>query len=252
MNKYNKIGIFDSGIGGVTVLSKILKLLPYEQYIYYSDSINNPYGSKNKDELINITCNIVDYFISKECKAIVIACNTASMICTDILKEKYKDIIFVPIEPAYKMVHDNNFQSNTLIMATPGTINSNKFLNLYHKYDNGKTILLPCNNLANLIETNSENLDKYLENLLLPYNNKINSVVLGCTHYPLIKNKIKKYLGNIIFYDGAYEVATNLKKQLIDNNLINDRNKKEDIIFIDSSKKIEKTIRFFELLDKYD
>jgi len=95
------IGVFDSGIGGVTVLKEILKLLPNYQYVYYSDSINNPYGDKSKDELLVITKDIVQLLIDKGCKVIVIACNTASAICKDFLRENF-DIPIIAIEPAVK------------------------------------------------------------------------------------------------------------------------------------------------------
>ena len=106
MNKNGKIGIFDSGIGGVTVLKEILKILPNENYIYFSDSKNNPYGDKT-DEQINYLCEkIVKLFIKENCKAIVIACNTASAKSAKYLREKYPNMKFIAIEPAYKMVHD--------------------------------------------------------------------------------------------------------------------------------------------------
>ena len=106
MNKQGKIGVFDSGIGGVTVLKEIIKILPRESYIYYSDSKNNPYGDKDDKEILKICDNIVDLFIKKGCKAIVIACNTASAKAAKYLRKKHKHIPFIAIEPAYKMVHE--------------------------------------------------------------------------------------------------------------------------------------------------
>ena len=150
------IGILDSGIGGVTVLNEILKLLPNYNYIYYSDSINNPYGDKNTDLVIKYVSRIVDFLIDKGCSIIVFACNTATALTIDIMREKYKDIEFIGIEPAYKMVHDYNNDKKTLIMATPATINSKRFLKLYHDYNNENTILLECPNLASLIEKDSK------------------------------------------------------------------------------------------------
>ena len=138
----NKIGIFDSGIGGVTVLKEILKILPNENYIYYSDSKNNPYGDKNDEEIIKICDDIVNKFIQQKCKAIVIACNTASAKAVKYLREKYKEEIIIAIEPAYKMVHDFAYDKCTLVMATKGTIESEKFHNLLRKYDNHQTFLL--------------------------------------------------------------------------------------------------------------
>ena len=228
------IGILDSGIGGVTVLNEILKLLPNYNYIYYSDSINYPYGDKNTKLVIQYIDNIVNFLIDKECNIIVFACNTATALTIDIMREKYKDIEFIGIEPAYKMVHDYNKDKKTLVMATPATINSKRFLKLYHDYDNENTILLECPNLASLIENN--NIDKVLEYLKekLPISENIEVVVLGCTHYPLIKEEISSILGKVTFYDGSVGVARRLKT-LLDNNEINEDNNKGMISFYDSS-----------------
>ena len=122
-----KIGIFDSGIGGVTVLKEIIKLLPDEDYIYFSDSINNPYGEKDDNTIIEICDNIIQKLISKNCKCIVIACNTASAKAAKYLRNKYPNIPIIAIEPAYKMVYDYNYNEKTLIMGTKGTLNSNNF-----------------------------------------------------------------------------------------------------------------------------
>ena len=241
------IGIFDSGIGGVTVFKKIIKKIPNGHFIYYSDSVNNPYGDKTKDELINIVDNIVNKLITLGVKVIVIACNTASYVCKDYLREKYKNIIFIAIEPAYKMVYDYNFNGKTLIMATKGTIENEKFLALYHKYDNHKTILLPCIGLADLIEQDGNVID-YLNENLREYKD-IENVVLGCTHYPLIKKEISKVLGNVEFYDGSDGVSKELIKQLNDNNIKYNYDKLE-IKFIDSSNNLDKEKRFYEILNK--
>lgn len=173
------IGIFDSGIGGVTVLKEIIKVLPNENYIYYSDSKNNPYGDKSDEEIINISDEIVRFFINKKCKAIVIACNTASAKASKYLREKYKDIEFIAIEPAYKMVHDYAYNEPTLVMATKGTIESEKFNILYNKYNNHKTELLSCVGLADIIEEgNEEKIKKYLKDHLSRFRGKIKNVVL--------------------------------------------------------------------------
>ena len=173
------IGIFDSGIGGVTVLKEILKELPKENYIYYSDSKNNPYGDKNDEEVIKICDKITQYFIKKDCKAIVIACNTASAKTSKYLREKYKDIELIAIEPAYKMVYDYSYREPTLVMATKGTIESEKFNILYNKYNNHKTELLSCIGLADIIEEgNKEKITKYLHENISKYKGKIKNVVL--------------------------------------------------------------------------
>lgn len=173
------IGIFDSGIGGVTVLKEIIKVLPNENYIYYSDSKNNPYGDKTNEEVIKICDEITKYFIKRNCKVIVIACNTASAKASKYLREKYKDIEFIAIEPAYKMVHDYAYNEPTLVMATKGTIESEKFNILYNKYNNHKTKLLSCVGLADIIEEGDEDqIKKYLKDHLSRFRGKIKNVVL--------------------------------------------------------------------------
>lgn len=241
------IGIFDSGIGGVTVFKKIIEKIPNGHFVYYSDSSNNPYGDKTKDELINIVDNIVNKLINLGVKVIVIACNTASYVCKDYLRNKYKNIIFIAIEPAYKMVYDNNFNGKTLVMATKGTIENEKFLSLYHKYDNHNTILLSCVGLADLIEQGKD-VRNYLKKLFSNIKD-IKNVVLGCTHYPLIKNEISKVLGNVEFYDGSDGVSRELVKQLNANNIKYNYDKLE-ISFIDSSNNLDKEKRFYEILNK--
>ena len=148
MNSNKNIGIFDSGIGGVTVLKEILKILPCENYIYYSDSINNPYGDKSDEEIKKLCDNIVRKLIQQNCKIIVIACNTASAKAAKFLRKKYKEIPIIAIEPAYKMVHDFAYEGKTLVMATKGTIESEKFNLLFNKYNNNKTELLACSRFS--------------------------------------------------------------------------------------------------------
>lgn len=253
MNKDEKIGIFDSGIGGVTVLKEILKILPNENYIYFSDSKNNPYGDKT-DKQINCMCErIVSFFLKENCKAVVIACNTASAKSAKYLREKYPRIPFIAIEPAYKMVHDYSYDNPTLVMATKGTIESEKFNLLYHKYDNHKTILLPCVGLADIIESdNKEKIKEYLINHLEKYKGKIENVVLGCTHYPLIQDLIQEVLGNVKFFNGAPYLANHLKEVLLQNNLINESTSKGEVLFIDSSGNAQKKERFFKILKSYN
>ena len=241
------IGILDSGIGGVTVLREIFKQGINAKFIYYSDSKNNPYGDKSSDEVYSIVKTIVDYLLDKGCVAIVLACNTASAICVKRLREEYPDILFIAIEPAYKMVHDYNPNGKTLVMATEGTINSEKFLTLFNKYDNKNTILLPCKGLAELIEEgNDVKINQYLDDNLSKYKD-IDNVVLGCTHYPLIKKNIRRVLGDVKFFDGSIGVSKELVRQLELRGITFD-NKSYSVEFIDISSNVSKENRFMELM----
>ncbi len=249
METSRKIGIFDSGIGGATVLKEILKVLPEEDYIYYSDSINNPYGDKEDSEILNICENIVKILIDKNCKVIVIACNTASAKAVEFLREKYPNMPFIAIEPAYKMVHDFASEEPTLVMATRGTIESEKFQLLYHKYNNNKTILLPCIGLADIIEEgNKDKIKKYLHENLNQYSGKIKNVVLGCTHYPLVKDEIEEVLGDVKFFNGAPNLARHLKEVLQTNNMLEKNS--GNIEFIDSQNSEIKKERFMHVIEK--
>ena len=249
MNKEESIGIFDSGIGGVTVLKEIIKILPNENYIYYSDSKNNPYGDKSDEEIFNMCDRIVKKFIEQECKAIVIACNTASAKAAKQLREKYPQEIIIAIEPAYKMVHDFAYEKPTLVMATKGTIESEKFHKLYEKYDNHKTYLMACKGLADIIEEgNEEKIQKYLKENLSEYVGKVENVVLGCTHYPLAQEQIAQVLGNVKFFNGAPNLAKHLRDVLEENELINSSQSEGKIDFIDSSNSEYKKERFLRHL----
>lgn len=221
--------------------------MPKENYIYYSDSKNNPYGDKSDKEIMKLCDKIVQYFITQNCKAIVIACNTASAKAVNFLREKYPQIPFIAIEPAYKMVHDYSYDKPTLVMATKGTMESEKFNLLLEKYNNHKTYLLSCIGLADRIEQgDKQEVKNYLEKNIGFYKNKVKNVVLGCTHYPLVQKEIEEVLGQVQFFNGAPNLAKHLKEVLKDKNLLQEG---QGIVkFEDSQGLKEKKERFFELL----
>ena len=230
----NIVGIFDSGIGGLSVLRELEKILPNEDFYYYGDSLNNPYGEKSDEELFSITSGVVDYLVNKGCKLIVIACNTATTRCMKYLREKYKDVIFVGTVPAIKVACDRDFK-NTLVMATPATIESERTMELIR--DNIRKdqniYLVACPGLANAIEDNDqEKIEAILKDTFREYKDKeIDSIVLGCTHYPFIKEDILKEMPGVILLDGSRGVAMEVKRQLENNGLLSDKLSRKIVIY---------------------
>ena len=152
-----KIGMFDSGIGGLNTLEVVKKYLPNEDIIYYQDTAHNPYGEKTDEELEKITTNIVNFLINNGVKEIIIACNTATTRCIKKLREKYKDIIFIGTEPAIKLAIDKGYK-NILILATPATTKSTRLQELIDKYQTDQKIYkVAAPGLADAIEQNNKN-----------------------------------------------------------------------------------------------
>lgn len=248
MKYKNYIGVLDSGVGGLTVLKELTKILPNEKYIYYGDSLHSPYGNKTREQILQYTMEISDYLINNGVKAIVIACNTATSAAIKEIREKYQNIPIIGIEPAIKPAITNHPTEKIIVMATESTIKLDKFNELLDKYDNKNQIIpLSCNGLATAIENNVETKD-LLKKFLLPYKNMVSIIVLGCTHYPFVKKEIKEILGDVIFYDGSYGTALNLKKQLELQNQLNSNNSTGEIVFVSSSNDVKKYKTFFDKL----
>lgn len=232
----NKIGLFDSGLGGLSILKELMNTLPNEDYLFYEDSINNPYGSKTEEELLDITSKIVDYLLKEKCKIIVIACNTATTSCMKKLREKYPDTIFVGTVPAIKVAFDNDYK-RIINLSTPFTRNSKRVIELINEnHKQGAHIYnISGINLANLIELNKKDeMERLLDVLLSPYKESVDAVVLGCTHYSLIKDEINKVLPNAALLDGTKGVAKEVKKQLKEHNLLNNKTTKGTLEIINT------------------
>lgn len=244
-----KIGLFDSGLGGLSILKELINILPNEDYLFYEDSSNNPYGEKSEDELLKITSNIVDYLLDNNCKIIVIACNTATTSCMKKLREIYKGTIFVGTVPAIKVACDNHYK-NVINLSTPYTKDSKRVHELIHDFKNDDETIynISGENLANLIELDKKDeIDNLLDRILGSYKNKCDAIVLGCTHYSLIKDRISRVLPNTALLDGCKGVANEVKRQLEMNNLLSNNetngtikiiNSKQDDYLIERSKEI--------------
>lgn len=211
------ICFFDSGIGGSTILKEVIKLLPKENYVYYADSKNNPYGNKTKKELFDIVSNAVDNLLKYDPKLIVCACNTATEVVLNDIRKKYPNVTFVGTEPAVKVVYDKYQNKKTLVITTKGTGESERFKALFNNYKTPDCSLIEAPLLAGLIENHMDTYP-YLKELLKDYKDvDVDVVVLGCTHFPLAKGEIKKVLGNVTFVDGSIGIANRIKDLLKDN-----------------------------------
>jgi len=185
-----RIGIFDSGIGGLTVLKELINKNIH--YIYIGDSLNMPYGNKSKTELMQYAKNILNYFVQRNVDLVIIACGTISSTIYKELQKMYKIKILDIISPTISFIKNSNY-TNILVMATPNTIDSNIFAS---QLKNKNIYSCPCPLLAKMIETNDLELKAYLDSLLQKYQNKtIDILIYGCTHYPLLDNYIKNKYG---------------------------------------------------------
>ena len=188
-----KIGLFDSGIGGLTVLKRLIDKYPNNEYIYYGDTKNIPYGDKSIEELKVLASNIVEFLISKNVDMIVIACGTVSSNLSDYLKEKYNVKIVDIISPVINYLSNHEYEKIGVI-ATNATINSKVFSKSLNK--DIKEVACPM--FVPIIESNNlTELQKYLDAYLNVLKDR-DIIVLGCTHYPIIKDEINKYLNNNI------------------------------------------------------
>lgn len=226
VNNRQPIAVFDSGVGGVSVLRELLNQMPNENYIYFGDSANAPYGSKSHDEIRALTMSVADKLIPVS-KALVVACNTATSVAIDDLRQKYNDITIIGVEPAIKPATECFPGGKILVMATPATLNERRFVALTTKYKNSCRIYrLPCYELAKLIEqghVDDSVADNYIADILSPYVNNVDCVVLGCTHYPFVKTLISKNIGSDVkIFDGAYGTAKETKHKLSDRGLLSE------------------------------
>lgn len=256
IQKENSIGVFDSGVGGVSVLKEIAEVLPHENIIYYGDSLHAPYGEKTKEEVFDLVRDVVDYLFSRNVKAIVIACNTATSVAVNALREMYPDFSIIGMEPAIKKAISLEKKNKVLVMATPMTLRLDKYVNLQRKLENeADYITVECPGLAKRIEQanlDGEDLEEMLKSFLLPYKGKVDNVVLGCTHYPFVKKQITKVLGDIPLIDGGRGTALQLRRVLDSKELLNDQEAPGVIEFVSSKETKEEIELYKHLFDLYE
>ena len=220
MDQNQPIGVFDSGLGGISVLREIVALLPNEDYIYYGDSLHAPYGTRSTEEIERLTTVVFEKLLAQHVKAIVIACNTASSAAGEDLRRKYPGLPIIAIEPALKPAVLRNPGGTIAVMATEATLREKKFARLMQSYANQARIFkLPCPGLPEFVERgelHSERLKAFLQKNFSSLGVKyFDGVVLGCTHYPFVRPMIQEVVGvKTKIFDGAPGTARQLKRQL--------------------------------------
>ena len=214
------VGVFDSGVGGLTVAREIMRHLPNENIVYFGDTARVPYGSKSKDNIIRYSRQIIHFLKTKGVKAIVIACNTASALALDVVREESDIPIIGVVEPGARAALDVSVSKKIGVIGTEATIRSSMYEKIIQGIDPEAVVIgKACPLFVPLVEegfakhqVTKEIIDFYLSSFL---ETDIDSLILGCTHYPLLRSRIREYVGGkMTLVNPAYETAMDLKKLL--------------------------------------
>ena len=217
--KQDYIAVFDSGVGGISVLRHLRRVMPGERYLYFGDSANAPYGTRTKQEVGALTFAAARRLVGQGVKALVVACNTATSAAIGDLRAAYPELIVIGIEPALKLAADRFPGGGIGVMATPMTLREEKFENLMHRYETvSRVYKLPAPGLVELVEqgrADSPEAEALLTALFAPYLGKLDAVVLGCTHYPFAAKAISRVLGEeVALLDGGDGTARETRRRL--------------------------------------
>lgn len=235
------IGVFDSGVGGLSVLRELHKILPNENFIFLADQKYVPYGEKTKGELIELVCNITDYFIKNhDVKMVVVACNTATCNAIVELRSRYSFPI-VGTVPAVKLAAKKTKTGKVAVISTPSTSKSETLKKLIKEHCSDVNVLnIGCKNLENAVETGELNspevsnlLHKYLKEVVA---SNADHLVLGCTHYPFLKETIQSIVGSQVkLLDGGRAIARRSKSLIEANLLVNKQGKRGETLYLTTS-----------------
>jgi len=228
MSDTRPIGVFDSGTGGISVFQELVKHLPNESFVYFADSANCPYGSKTQEKIIELSSRIVDFLVRKDCKAIVVACNTATAGAIDWLRMHY-NIPFIGMEPAIKPAALNTKTRSIGVLATAGTFKGRLYIETSRRYASDVNVCYQVGEgLVELVEqdrVNTPEAEVLLKTYIKPMLDcNIDQLVLGCTHYPFFKPLLKKILPpDVDIIDPAPAVAKQTQKVLKESHLANSK-----------------------------
>ncbi len=209
------IAVFDSGVGGISVLRELIRQMPGENFLYYGDSANAPYGDKSLERVRELTLQAASALIQRGTKALVVACNTATSAAIHLLRQQYPELVVIGIEPALKLAADRFPTGNIGVMATSVTLREEKFCHQAERFQNAHILRLPAPGLVELIEqgkAESPETEALLRDLLQPHVGKLDALVLGCTHYPFVARTIARILGpSTCLLDGGEGTARQTK-----------------------------------------
>ena len=228
------IGVFDSGIGGLTVLKEIRKVLPNEKIYYFGDTARVPYGEKTKELITRYSKEIVEFLLDKEVSAIVVACNTATALALEELRKTFKIPIIGVIKAGAKTAINTTKSGNIGVIGTKATVNSKRYEEEIKKLsENVKVIAKACPLFVPAVEEgilDGKLVDQIIKTYLDDFEKEIDTLILGCTHYPLLKSAIGKIYTNLNIVDPARETALDLKEILEEKNLLkNDATKNREV-----------------------
>ena len=241
MQRNAPIAVMDSGVGGISVLRELVRRMPQEDFLYFGDSANAPYGEKTADDVRALTLENAARLFADGAKALVVACNTATGAAINALRERFPDRVVIGIEPALKPAAHSKTSPSVLVMATPLTLKQEKFEHLLAQYNRDARILtLPCHGLVELIErglTDTTETAALLADLFAPLKNEhLDAVVLGCTHYPLARAAIQRTVGeNVPLFDGGEGTARETERRLAAAGLLRENNRAGEVTFQNSA-----------------
>jgi glutamate racemase len=245
LNKINYIGIFDSGVGGLSVMRSIHELLPYENLVYVADSAHVPYGNKSPEYIQQRSLTLTKFLIEQHhAKAIVVACNTATAAAVSLLREKFS-LPIIGMEPAVKPAVAASKNKIIGVLATEGTLKSAQFAALLERFAQDiKVITQPCHGLVEKVEQGLLN-DKSIQELVQKYTRPLleqgaDTIILGCTHYPFLRGLIAKTVGEkITLIDTGEAVARRLKQVLSERSLLRENSANGEYRFFTSGDLLE-------------
>ena len=228
------IGVFDTGVGGLTVLESLVAMLPHEDFLYVGDTLYNPYGSRTNEDIVALSKRVVQFFVEKNCKLIVIACNTISVVAKEALQSHTKIPIMGMTQGEHELLEMPI--SRVAVMATEATIRTHRHKETIENiHPHLSVIEIPCPRLADTIEEGHVD-DGALEQVLAPFiadmqEKQAQAIVLGCTHFPLITEVLRKHMHGICCINPSYETAKLAKDYLAEHDRFSHKEQGKSVLY---------------------